>query len=68
MYDIFGNIIVFLLGVFFGWIVAHSNISTECNKLNSFYVGDKVYHCEVRSWKMFWFMITCVMMVWILRS
>ena len=48
MYDIFGNIIVFLLGVFFGWILAHSNISTECNKLNSFYVGDKVYHCEVR--------------------
>ncbi len=47
----FGGILLFLgflIGMMFGWLFAHSTISTECQKLNSFYVGDKVYNCEIR--------------------
>jgi hypothetical protein len=31
-----------------GYSVAHSEISTECQKLNAFYVGDVVYECKVK--------------------
>lgn len=31
-----------------GWIFAHNTVATECEKLNAFYVGNKVYHCEVK--------------------
>ena len=48
MSDIFGAILVFLMGIVFGWIFAHSEISTECEKLNSFYVGSKTFQCEIK--------------------
>lgn len=45
----------FILGVCFvigllisyrlGYEVAHSTIARECDRLGSFYVGDKTYHC-----------------------
>jgi hypothetical protein len=49
MNNIFAAILLFLIGMVFGWIFAHSAVATECEKLNSFYVGDNVYHCEVKS-------------------
>jgi hypothetical protein len=49
MNNIFASILLFLIGMVFGWIFAHSSVATECGKLNSFYVGDKVYNCEVKS-------------------
>jgi hypothetical protein len=47
MNNILGAILIFLVGMLFGWIFAHSTVATECEKLNSFYVGNKVYFCEV---------------------
>jgi hypothetical protein len=41
-------ILVCILGIVFGWIFAHSSIASECQKLNSFYVGDTVFNCEAR--------------------
>jgi hypothetical protein len=49
MNNIFSVILLFLIGMVFGWIFAHSTVATECEKLNSFYVGDKIYHCGVKS-------------------
>jgi hypothetical protein len=28
-----------------GWAFSASTISTECQRLHSFYVGDKTFHC-----------------------
>lgn len=37
------------IGVFiYGYGVAHSEVATECHKLNRFYVGDNVYDCKLR--------------------
>ena len=41
-------IIVFFVGTVFGWIFAHSSVATECEKLHSFYLGDRTFQCEVR--------------------
>ena len=43
--DIMAWIICILIGWFFGWIHAHSTVASECEKLGSFYVGSKVFHC-----------------------
>jgi hypothetical protein len=48
MDNILSAILVFILGIVFGWIFAHSSVASECQKLNSFYVSDKVFNCEVR--------------------
>lgn len=48
MNNILSAILLFLIGSLFGWIFAHEEVATECLKLNSFYVGSTVYHCEVR--------------------
>ena len=48
MDNILSAILVFLLGIVFGWMIAHGVVATECEKLGSFYVGDKVFHCEVK--------------------
>lgn len=48
MDNILGAILVFLLGILFGWFIAHGTVAVECDKLNSFYVGDKIFHCEVK--------------------
>jgi hypothetical protein len=29
------------------WMVAESNVGKDCEKLGSFYIGDKVYKCEL---------------------
>lgn len=34
-----------ILGVSIGWGWAHRTIATECERLGSFYVGAKTYHC-----------------------
>ena len=31
-----------------GYIKAHSEVSTECERLGAFYVGDKTYKCELK--------------------
>lgn len=49
MNNILGAILLVLIGGIFGWLFAHSTIATECDKLKSFYVGDKVYRCEVKN-------------------
>lgn len=41
-------VLFFLIGMLFGWIFAHGEVAKECQKLNSFYVGDVVYRCEVK--------------------
>lgn len=28
-----------------GWITAHNTVATECTKLGSFYVGNRVFKC-----------------------
>ena len=48
MDNILSAIILFFIGVVFGWIFAHSTVATECDKLNSFYVGDRIYQCGVK--------------------
>jgi hypothetical protein len=35
-------------GIFIGWVFAHNTVAAECNKLKSFYVGDKIYQCEMK--------------------
>ena len=30
------------------WVLSASEIAKECDKLGSFYVGDKVYKCEIK--------------------
>lgn len=34
-----------LVGWLFGWLHAHRTVASECEKLGSFYVGDKIYKC-----------------------
>ena len=29
-----------------GWAIAHSTVATECERLGSFYVGQKVFDCK----------------------
>ncbi len=31
-----------------GWVTAHNEVMTECERLGAFYVGDKTFKCEVR--------------------
>ena len=48
MDNFFSAILIFIVGTVFGWVFAHNVVASECQKLNSFYVGDKVFNCEVR--------------------
>ena len=48
MDNMLAAIVVFLMGSVFGWIFAHSTIATECEKLNSFYVSNRTFQCEVK--------------------
>lgn len=45
MYAVCAFIVVLTLSLLM-WVAAHSSIATECDKLGSFYVGDKVYECK----------------------
>lgn len=42
-WDLLGLVIGFLVGYHF----AHVTVSEECEKLGKFFVGDKVYHCNL---------------------
>lgn len=44
---------VLVMGFWFlaGWVFAHNDVKTECNRLGAFYVGSKVYECKVREQK-----------------
>ena len=33
------------LGHTLGWAITHTTVATECTKLGSFYVGDRVFKC-----------------------
>lgn len=45
-YGMVVKMILFLLGMFVGWIYAHNVIANECVKLGKFYVGDRVFTCN----------------------
>ena len=34
-----------VVGCLCGWLYAHHVVSSECDKIGGFYVGDKIYHC-----------------------
>lgn len=38
-------VIALAIGWIMGWVCAHSAVSDECEKLGSFYVGEKVFRC-----------------------
>lgn len=39
--------VVVLVAIFaIGWVTAHSEVVTECERLGAFYVGDKTFKCE----------------------
>jgi hypothetical protein len=40
------HVAVIVFSCFFGWIMAHDSVSTECKKLGAFYVGSTVYECK----------------------
>lgn len=42
------SIIVILAWCGLIWAMAHSTVAKECEKLGSFYVGDKVYDCKLK--------------------
>lgn len=49
MRDLFEALIigVALLLIFtLGWVAAHGEVVTECERLGAFYVGDKTFKCE----------------------
>ncbi len=35
------------LGVLVGWLLAHNEVATECQRQGGFYVGNKDFKCEV---------------------
>lgn len=35
------------LGLWIGWIKAHHEVSTECQRLGKFYVGSNTYECSI---------------------
>ena len=39
----------FAVGCIGGWADAHSTVSSECDKLGSFYVGSKIYECKEKA-------------------
>jgi len=38
-------VVSLLVGYAWGWGSAHKTVATECERLGSFYVGAKTYHC-----------------------
>lgn len=43
---LFAMMIALILGYTAGWSHAHKTVATECERLGSFYVGDKAFHCN----------------------
>ena len=49
MSDLFEALLigVVLAAIFsLGWVTAHNEVVTECERLGAFYVGDKTFKCE----------------------
>lgn len=42
------NIFWCIVGIMIGWIIAHNEISTECQRQGNFYVGKTLYSCEIK--------------------
>lgn len=38
--------VIVVLALFIGWTTAHYVVSTECQKLGAFYVGQKTFECK----------------------
>ena len=47
----FGIVAMLVAGLIFflGWTFAHGTVARECKSLGSFYVGDTVYECQVKT-------------------
>lgn len=48
MNDAVGGILVAIGAGFLGWIIAHSEVARECERLGAFYVGGTVYQCQAK--------------------
>lgn len=48
MVSLVASVCSLIFGIAIGWVVAHSTVSTECDKLGAFYFGSKTYLCEVK--------------------
>jgi hypothetical protein len=46
MSDAIWILVALLGGILLGWISAHETVAAECDRLNGFYVGTKVYECK----------------------
>lgn len=42
------RLVVFLFGIFAGWMSAHHEIATECVRQGSFYLNDMDFNCALR--------------------
>ena len=43
---VFMTIVVFLFGLFCGWVSAHNEVKNECLLQGNFYVGQTVFYCN----------------------
>lgn len=41
----FWALLALVVGVVIGWAQAHRMVAAECERLGSFFVGEKVYRC-----------------------
>ena len=47
--ELFIPMVTLIFGYFLGWVFAHSTVATECGKLGSFYVNEKIYECKIKA-------------------
>jgi len=43
-----GGAIVLLIFLWLGWMLAHHEIATECDRQGSFYVGSEDFECRLK--------------------
>lgn len=41
------NLMAALIALMIGWVFAHNEVATECERQGSFYVGGKTYQCAL---------------------
>ena len=46
MFDALFGTVLLLLGLFLGWIWAHSEVATECERQGSFSVAERNFTCS----------------------
>lgn len=44
-------ILITLCSFVLGWVIAHSIVAKECERLSGFYVGNVVYECKAKGLK-----------------